>query len=595
MTIEKNNWADIQDGVTQGLAAAELVNDSKRAVNEVIDVLNGNLPEFPQQAGDLDISIRAGQLILSRKAPDGTVVELNGGNIEELRNWSPKTLAEWLNNRTLYVGSVAELQGLPSPIDGQQALVMGSTFEYVAANTRWEPRSPVPIEAFGAKGDGTDDRQAFRAAFNLMHTLGGGEIFCDPTKTYSVSSPTRPNLNIGEGTTLDLRGSTIQRIAGSPKNVPIIETRSNIKYCAVKNGTILGTGSDGSVSDQGSAILFLDVADALCENIVTDNTDGDGIQGRRAGVTIRNVRVKRFGRNGISPTSGNYVYDNVVVEGPAFTGADPGIGLDAENNTADELGIHKMYWLDVPDLTFVDFYRASGDSFGHEVDFIAGRVRGGSSARHLRFLASNDLIAEHIVIGPGVTIDRASASAGVEIENVSGIRLDGTTIRKRNTALTTNVNAISLVGTVRSLFLNGVKFIKDTDGSDFNSSIFSLEPTNAISGISMIGCGDAPRLFLTNTTDSFFSGGFSSVRLSGTNNSGIIFAADYDIESLALTGGATTDAIIYGGTRGGSSKFFQICKEKSTSNIGKYICSFPDKYLWRIGHCNSADFTQRKK
>lgn len=41
MTIEKNIWADIQDGVTQGLAAAELVNDNKRAVNEVIDVVNG--------------------------------------------------------------------------------------------------------------------------------------------------------------------------------------------------------------------------------------------------------------------------------------------------------------------------------------------------------------------------------------------------------------------------------------------------------------------------------------------------------------------------------------------------------------------------
>ena len=41
MTIEKNNWADVQDGVTQGLAAAELVNNNKRAVNEVIDVVNG--------------------------------------------------------------------------------------------------------------------------------------------------------------------------------------------------------------------------------------------------------------------------------------------------------------------------------------------------------------------------------------------------------------------------------------------------------------------------------------------------------------------------------------------------------------------------
>ena len=40
MTIPKNRYSNIQDRMTNGGAAANVVNENKRAVNEVIDIVN---------------------------------------------------------------------------------------------------------------------------------------------------------------------------------------------------------------------------------------------------------------------------------------------------------------------------------------------------------------------------------------------------------------------------------------------------------------------------------------------------------------------------------------------------------------------------
>ncbi len=65
------------------------------------------------------------------------------------------TVTEALDKRTIYVGSVAELESLPSPITGQMADVQGGKFLYTGSD--WEPKNHIPIMAWDAAGDGVAD------------------------------------------------------------------------------------------------------------------------------------------------------------------------------------------------------------------------------------------------------------------------------------------------------------------------------------------------------------------------------------------------------------------------------------------------------
>src|SRR5690554_471435 len=66
-----------------------------------------------------------------------------------------------VNGATIYVGSVAELEALPAPVEGQQAVVYGSGFIYNGAS--WKPTGATDVRAYGAVGDGvTDDTAAIQ-------------------------------------------------------------------------------------------------------------------------------------------------------------------------------------------------------------------------------------------------------------------------------------------------------------------------------------------------------------------------------------------------------------------------------------------------
>ena len=72
-----------------------------------------------------------------------------------------------VSGATIYVESVAELEGLPSPRDGQQAVVHGASFVFDGAASQWIAETPVSVKSFGAIGDGVaDDGPAIQAAID---------------------------------------------------------------------------------------------------------------------------------------------------------------------------------------------------------------------------------------------------------------------------------------------------------------------------------------------------------------------------------------------------------------------------------------------
>jgi hypothetical protein len=221
----------------------------------------------------------------------------------------------------------------------------------------------------------------------------------------------------------------------------------------IRNGTIRGTGAPGQVSDQGHAILMFNATNVLIENIKTENTNGDGIAARFSyATTIRDCEIGDYGRNGISPTSGEFVYDNLVISGVPITGANPAIPFDAENDSATERGVHVVLYIKCAGMTFVDFFNTSGATFGHDVYFVAGDI--GPGFLPLRFLSrGGNTTAKNIVIGPNVRIDTGdiNQNAGVQIEDTNNITLNGCTIRRGATGLQ---RAIQILDTVENLTIN---------------------------------------------------------------------------------------------------------------------------------------------
>ena len=384
---------------------------------------------------------------------------------------------------------------------------------------------------------------AFQAAGVVAGATGGISIVhFEPDRIYGITNLVRRDCVLPAGVGFDLHGSMITRVGGII-TVPMIENANTgivggtpTRDHHIRNGKLRGTGAPGAVSDQGAALLLFESdGTSFITNIETIDTNGDGLAFRNATVVMKDVVIGDFGRNGISPTSGGFVYDNVRVIGTAISGADPGIGIDAENNSSGEFGKHVMYYVEAPDITFVDFWASSGTEFRHEVEIYAGKI--GETYRGLRFLSQNPTVANKIAIHEGVLIGAGGVGgAAVWIDNVSGIRMVGPTLDVGSA--TGSMNAISLDGTITSLMLHGVE-----QTGAFSSFIVSTAAT-AVSGIEMLGCGVTSRLYLHNCTGSYFSDGVASnVTLSGATT-GNIFSPTFRVPGgvYTLVSGATKEA-----------------------------------------------------
>ena len=292
----------------------------------------------------------------------------------------------------------------------------------------------VTPEMYGAVGDGVvDDADAIQNALNAGKSL----VLCAQNKTYRTTKV----LKIPSDIIFDINGSVIHGDLESDgvhaaTEIPVIKnyhhndgTHTVDSNIIIMNGKIVGNGdNNGNIGDQGSGIALYDTKNVIISNIETVDTCGDGIQTRTAENTIiENVIIGNFGRNGISPTSGSHIFNNVTISGTPFTGAN-GVGLDAETtNTVRETGSLIFNNCSFPDITIYD--RSPEESeieFAFRVTFNNVTVtRGGT--RSLRILAAHDRYAQALTI-KDIVINVTQGSTGtrnIVLSKVSGVVIDG--------------------------------------------------------------------------------------------------------------------------------------------------------------------------
>lgn len=277
----------------------------------------------------------------------------------------------------------------------------------------------VTPEQFGAVGNGVnDDTEALQAALDSNK----GIVLCAQGKVYRTTD----TVYIGSNTIFNLNGSTIYGNIVNPE-LPVIKNKdygmAGVSNICITNGTIQGSGDDNNVGDQGHAISFWVVDNAIISNIKTRNTCGDGLGMREvSNAIIQNVDIGNYGRNGISPTAGSFVFENVNVSGTAFVGADPGRGFDAEPNSASDQVKASFFNCTFTDMTFVDFRTPEGGIFLFELSFnnviINGRPFG------LRFKATNHVKAHNIIVNNVKVNIVANTGKNIIVENVSNIIFD---------------------------------------------------------------------------------------------------------------------------------------------------------------------------
>lgn len=492
--------------------------------------LNANSAALAQAVNNLAASQAAGTISYLTLAAmnadltpaDGVVAYVTNDSTVSNNGWYRKNGASGAGSWGATVNPVSNAltTALGNPAGFQQAGT-GS----VLRSIQNELREVVSPTQFGAAHDGvTDDRSAIVNAIAALPSSGGTVLF-RVRGVYAVDPAAGPIL-IPSNVTIDLNGSTIQRIGTNYTNKIFsnqnygVSTDSNV---VIKNGTIIGTGASGTVSDQGAAIGLWKVNGWRIENVTTSNTNGDGIQYRQAdnGVMF-NVEVKNYGRNGVSPTSGsNVVWQNVNVSGVAITGANPGKGIDAENNAAGE--VTKTYFNNVKatDITFTDFHGADGDAYSHEAVFSGCSFGFGANPSgqftSMSVKATNKVIAANFVIDAATRIGTLSTATSpavcLNISNVSGCKISSQLVV--NDVLGDR-KGIVLVGTCDNTSMTGIK-----RSGAFNYGLMSFAATDLLTNSTIRSC-DFGNVYLTgasNTFDGCNIGTLTVSRAASTGNS----------------------------------------------------------------------------
>lgn len=289
----------------------------------------------------------------------------------------------------------------------------------------------VTPEMFGAVGDGvTDDSVAIAAM------LENGNVCClfKRGATYKISSPIRYYSN----TLIDLNGCTVH---STHKGHIFTNNAILVENVCFRNGAIESEAVNNDVGDQAAAILAFSANNIIIENIRTNNTFGDGFTLRFAqNVFIRNCSINNFGRNGISPTSGSFIIEDVTI-GTALAGANPGNPFDCEPNTATESASFVIRRVKAPRMTFVDFRTEADGDFLITADLEDVVMTGGYPGLYVK--SSNAVSAKNFVLR-NCTLTRISDGHGIKIENVSGVVIDSCKFQ----SLSTQSQAICLVGSV---------------------------------------------------------------------------------------------------------------------------------------------------
>lgn len=301
----------------------------------------------------------------------------------------------------------------------------------------------VTPQMFGAVGDGiTDDTEAIQSAIDEANDKHINYVFF-PYGKYITSSVIKLPSNIH----LNLGGSTIES-HNTNKSARILENKNygSSRDCniIIENGVLQSLATDNDVTDQGSGISFWMTKNTIIRNLETNHTYGDGLSFRDCeNCVIENITINEFGRNGISPQAGTFVFNNVTVNGPILKGANPGVDIDYENNLVTEKTKSIFNNVKCRFISFVDFHSLEGDDFAHEITFNGLDVN--TSYWGISIQATNKVVAKHFIINDSVKINNTSLTGGtgIRIVNVDGIIVDGCSISYDDFTIT---NSSAIIG-----------------------------------------------------------------------------------------------------------------------------------------------------
>jgi hypothetical protein len=373
------------------------------------------------------------------------------------------------------------------------------------------------VRRYGANTTpGTTDMTAIiNNAISVANAAGGGTVWLEPGVVHAVDPSVSPII-MKSNVTLDLRGATIKRIGTSTTqrmlendDYALSSTDSNIHVISTgEPGKFIGTGDTEGVSDQGAAIGWFGLNGPWSiRNIDTDKSNGDGISYRNVGLgVLQDITINEYGRNGISPTStqDRVAWYNVNVIGPATAGANPGIGIDAENDSASESTDHVWYGVkSAKGMTFVDFYASS--TFSHKL--MATCCECGPAFQAFKVKSTSNTTANDFIISNSLIKGSGASGGCVNIDNVNGVRMADVTLDV--SAATGSPVGVDADNDVDDLNLDGVKVVGTASGGGIQAFTASDVMTNA----KIYNCDFGP-VYLTGNDNEFYNCDITTLTLS---------------------------------------------------------------------------------
>lgn len=306
----------------------------------------------------------------------------------------------------------------------------------------WEAVAELHVtpQMFGAVGDGVaDDTNAVQDAVNH----GGKVVFSNGTFLVSKT------IDLPSDISIYFENAKVVKVNNPDEKIFSASGESNIR---IFGADIEGGGSDDNVSDQGSAVFFYNCDNVYVDGLKTRNTYGDGLQIRNSHGRFINLDIDAYGRNAISPTSGDIEIINAQI-GNCLSGANPGCNIDIEPNSADESANVLVSNAVLHDR--INIYNA----YSTKKLNVSARIENCHFVGMYRAIlvkAVNNVSGADIHIASDNVFDSVNVG-GIEIDNVNDVTLDGLRFVNTSPAQVNLKNTTSniTIKNIKSFYLYG--------------------------------------------------------------------------------------------------------------------------------------------